>query len=386
VLGDYVAATAGLSALTMLVLLPTSGLIGAALWNSEGATALAALSLIVVPLSAVQAALVNVLRIVRRPRAFAALTTIDLTAQLALGVAFVALGLGPTGVILGYVLGSAVGVVATGAVAWKELAWRSSFAPRIQMVRDGLNFLPAVVAFILADTIARIVVANRLGVADVGDIAVAVRLASVLLLATGAFSLAWGPIGLGLSSVEDPLFGRALRSFTTVSLLAAIAVAALGPELVALIAGGQFALAASIMPGLLVAHALTGTHFVLATAAGVSDRAASVASTSTTAAGLQIVILLVLIAPIGLAAVGISALAGRLAAAVMLGLRVRQAVAGGWIALAAVIGAAILAALALTALNLEPSQSAPMRYAIALAAGAAGSLALARSLSSRRAD
>ena len=310
----YVEATIACSLAVAVLLLPLSGLIAGGLWQAPGQASTAIVVLALVPVSAAQASLLTLQRLEGRAALYAALATVDLVSQLLLAVLLVGLGFGPIGVLLGFLGGSVVGLVAAAIPASQYMAARRDLALGRRLIAEGAGFLPAAILFIGADYVIRYIVLDSTGDAAVGFFAVAVRIASVMSLAGGAFALAWGPYGLGMSpgAATAKLFGRALTVFSLLSCLAAITLAALAPEMVAVFSGQAYGPAAVMLPGLLVAAATAGAAYIVIIAAGVSQRGAVVAVTSAAAALVQIGLTAVLLPPMGLAAVGMGAMASRM--------------------------------------------------------------------------
>jgi O-antigen/teichoic acid export membrane protein len=313
-LSSFVWAAAVASLGLTLMLLPAAPVIARTLWASGDLTPLAVLTLFLVPVSTVQAALAQTLRIDGRARTFAVVSVVDLVTQLGLAVLLVALGLGPAGVIIGFTVGSAIGLVVAAVAARGALSVRPDWSLSGRLMIGGLQFLPYAVMFVVADWALRSIVANVVGPEGVAELGLAIRIASALSLLGGAFALAWGPIGL--ARVNDArtamLFGRVLQAYGLVSVAAALALGAVGIELLTFIAGPGYEGAAVVLPGLALAYAVAGTEYVLVVAAGVSDQAPRVVLAATLGAAIQVVGGVVLIPIAGMTAVGPVVLAGRL--------------------------------------------------------------------------
>ncbi len=326
---SYVWVVAIASALVAAVLLPASSLLAEYAWGDGSATTLAVLALVLVPVSAVQMALAQTQRILSRPRTFAVLSLIDLGAQLGLAVLLVLLGFGPSGVVLGFIGGSVIGLLAAAVASASVLRTAPDRAVGRSIAAGGVRFLPFVTAFVLAEWIVRATLANVVGIAAVASFGVALRLASLLTLVGAAFSMAWGPLGLARERGPETsrLFARALAGYGAASVATALLLAALGPELTSLVAGGGYEGAAVILPGLALAAALAGTEYVLVVAAGIADRGGRVAAASIAGALVQVVATIVAVPMLGIAAVGPAAVLGRLVSFSILLLSVRGDVA-----------------------------------------------------------
>ena len=369
VLASFVWATVAASVVLTAVLLISAPFIATNLWGDPELTPLAALSLVLVPVSAVQAALVHTQRIRGRAARFAALSLVDLLAQLGLAVAFVTLGFGPAGIVLGFIAGSAIGLGVAAHAARDLLAIRPDWRTATSLIASGIAFLPSVTMFVVADWALRSILANSLGSVAVAEVGVAIRVASAVSLVGVAFAMAWGPVGL--ARVHDEAtsrhFGRVLGAYGSLLLAAAAVLALIGPELVPLVAGPGYAGAVQVLPGFAFAFAIAGAEYVLVIAAGVSERGSRVALAATLGAVAQIGIALLLIPAIGVGAVGLAAVIGRSASFLLLLVSIRSSILAP---LPAVAAGGIIAFLGLVATLLavsEPEAASLARWGAAAA-------------------
>jgi len=368
-LTSYLVATVIVSALVTLAMLPGAGVIATVLWTSPDANTVALIALFLVPVSAVQAALINVLRIVERPGLYAVLAIVDLISQLVLAVTFVALGMGALGVLLGFLAGSTIGLVAAGVVARRHLGPRADFGVAFRIIRQGLPFLPGLAAFVLADTISRMAAANVLAVSSVGHLALAIRMASVMSLVAYAFSMAWGPFGLSLerSQPTRDLMARVLGTQALVLGTMTLGIGAFAPELTAIVGGPGYEPAAAVLPALLLSAGLAAPLYVLITAASISNRGRWVAWSSVLGALLQLVFVVVLLPVIGLVGFAIASLSGRLASFSLLAWAV-SGTARIDVRVMLTIAAILIGVVAVQVANGTPETSLGIRLFIALAA------------------
>jgi O-antigen/teichoic acid export membrane protein len=385
VLGTYVLATAAVSVVAAGLLIPMAQTISTGLWGVPAGTPLAVAAVALVPVSAVQVALAAIQRLEARPGMFAVLSVIDLVAQLALAVAFVALGLGPFGVVLGFITGSIVGLSAA-AISARRYA---SFAPRWSDVSylliTGVKFLPAIVGFVLADQIARVVAAHALSIRDVGYLGVAIRLSSVISLAATAFSLAWGPLAMSLQGTLGTarLFGRVALEYAIVMISGAILLGALAPEVAIAISGEPFRSASIVMPGLALSAGLAGGVFIFGTVAGASERTQVIAFPVVVGGAVQIVSTFLLVPAFQLSGIGIAAVLGPLLSCVLLAVRLRHSVTAEWLRLGGVVLAGVALVIWLQIANTSPEETQGARYLLAFATAALGTAGIFASIASR---
>jgi O-antigen/teichoic acid export membrane protein len=369
ILSSYVWAAAAVGLMLVSALLPFSGILAGTIWGRSNAAGLAVLALILVPVSAVQAALVQTQRIRARPVLFATLSIVDLLAQLGLAVAFVALGFGPAGVLLGFVVGSVVGLVAAAFAATDTLRARPDAGLATHLFLSGTRFLPNITFFVMADWIVRSITANALGAGQVAQLGLAIRVASVLSLVGTAFALAWGPTGLArVGNLETAkIFGRLLLGFGGLAVAIAVVLAAVGPEILPLIAGPRYDDASLILPGVALAAGVAGTEYILVVTAGISNRASRVGIAATIGAVAQIGMAFQLIPAIGVFAIGPAAIFGRMVSFGILLSGVRHSLAFPWGRLYALGLVSVVSALGLEALVSVGPTGRLLRWALALA-------------------
>ncbi|MGH2454710.1 MAG: lipopolysaccharide biosynthesis protein [Candidatus Limnocylindria bacterium] len=377
----FVGGTIITSVLAVAMLVPTAGLVAAGLWDSPDSGGLAMAAMFLIPVNAVQTAFANVLRFAERPKTFAVVAVIDLVAQLALAVVLVAAGFGPLGVVLGYILGGLIGLGATAVAARHHLSRTFDFGLARRLIREGLPFLPGVIAFIFADTVARTIAANTIGIGAVGQLGLAIRIASVITLASGAFSSAWGPYGFALtpSPATRNLLSRVAFVMVTIVSVAAVGAGAVAPELSVIVGGSQFLEASHAIPGLLLSGGLTAWVYVLTTAAGIAHRGQWVAWAAVLGAIVQIGAISFLIPTLGISGFAIGSVLGRLASVAMLGWAVSETAPtspGG----VAVVALAVTGTFVTQALNVSPAETLLPRLMLAAGAAVVGVVILARTV------
>ena len=355
VVSSYVWATAVVSLGVAVILVPLAPVIAGRLWDSPEQTSLATLSLVLVPVSATQAALAQTQRIRARPGVFAILALVDLLAQLGLAVAFVAAGLGPAGVVVGFIVGSFVGLLAALVAARDTVSVTPDWWTAWRIVIQGVPFLPHVTTFVLADWAVRSIVANEMGPGTVAELGLAIRVASVLSLVGAAFAMAWGPLGLARARdiATARLFGRVLAAYGAASVALALILAAIGPELLPFVAGPGYEGSVLILPGYALAFAMAGTEYVLVIAAGVADRSSRVATAATVGAFVQIAAAMWLVPQVGVIAIGLVAVFGRAVSFSILLAGVRGSIV---VPIARFVGLACLALLAFAAMQVAIGQ------------------------------
>jgi O-antigen/teichoic acid export membrane protein len=385
ILSSYFWAVCVAGIVIALALLPFSGVIAEGIWFDAGQASVAFLAILLIPLSAAQASLTMTLRIRQFAVPYALLQGLDLLGQMLLAVAFVAVGLGAFGMLLGFVIGSALGLLGAAAYCRDVVRTRPNWRVGRAMFLEGLPFLPASLAFVISSYSVRFLLTEAHGQAGVGLLAVATRLAGGIDLLAAAFALAWGPIGLALtaSAATARLYGRVLYGFVAVSFASGIIVSALGPEVITLISGSSYIGAASMLPGLMAGAALAGAFYVLLVAAGITGRGRSVAFAAVSGAAIQVLATAILLPALGFPAIGASATIGQGVALILLARVVGSQIYGTSGALALMFAGSV-AMVGLGWLNLTPSETLVFRLLLAAMAALLGGLTVGRILSRQR--
>jgi O-antigen/teichoic acid export membrane protein/ubiquinone/menaquinone biosynthesis C-methylase UbiE len=196
----------------------------------------------------VNAAALNVLRIDGRALAYGIVSAAALISNAILAiVAAGPLGLGVPGVVGAWAVSvSGAGLVGLWLVR-DRIVPRLDRATVVRLLRFGLPLVPATVIVWAVEVGNRTVLLTARGPADVGQLSVALRVASVAGLAASAFVLAWLPRAyrdLSSSRASAWIAGTTLQWGANVASIV-VGLAWLAPEIVHLLAGRTFAESAS---------------------------------------------------------------------------------------------------------------------------------------------
>ena len=303
------AATAAVALLATVAVVLALGPLANALYGrtERGILLLAALS--IVPVAVGQFSR-NVLRLHVRPVQYAisSFLSAGVGAASAL-VAAVVFHFGATGIIggmlIGYGLSAVYGVCATAA----DLHVQPSRIELKRMLAFGLPLVPAGIALWLVWFIDRVMLARLASLDDVGQYAIANRLATVLLLAVLAFNLAFGPFILALHAQDHELERRvrAQTSLLVVALLAVLGVALslFAREIIGLVAPRYDR--AHLVVGLLsLSIVIYGVYPVVSTGLSIARRTTFLGAVSIAAAGVNVGLNLVLIPAWGMVGAAVS--------------------------------------------------------------------------------
>ena len=249
-----------------------------------------------------------------RPRGSAVLSTVDMGLKVVLIVIAALAGNSAGPVVFVYLLVAGVGAIAGLWSVRSDLRLEvvSSVVP--SMLGGGAIFTVIAVSFVASGYAVRAILSADAGASAVGEMGVAVRLASVLALPLAAFQFAWAPpsMAAGPSPASRRMFLDSTIGVLLVGGLAALVLAGFSSEAVTILAGGAFASAAAAVPGLATSTVLATGFFMLGVATSVAQiRLSHAALAAVIGASVQVLVTSMALSTLGeQAAVGTGALVG----------------------------------------------------------------------------
>jgi O-antigen/teichoic acid export membrane protein len=270
-------------------------------------------------LVAVVTSLLNVLRVRHQAVRFAVIGFITVVLEMAFAlIAALAFDRSIPAMVIGWTLGSLAGALLLVTTSNIRIG-RPMPGPALEMIRFGAPFVPAVLAWIVGDLVIRAAIAQTLGLGDVGYYGIAARLTSALAILVTGFGLAWHPY---LYAQPDHMVASATAR-TAARLVAGLAaagviLAALAPELIAVIAGPSYVDGAVAVPGLAAGVLFLSLVTVGTAVAGRIYRTQVVAIACAVGAALQAVIAAPMTTAFGLTGAATAGAAGYAVAAVVL--------------------------------------------------------------------
>jgi O-antigen/teichoic acid export membrane protein len=386
VLATYVATVTLLSLAIALTIAIGAPLIADSVWNSPAAAPLVLLSSAAIALTGVQLATWNVHRLRARAGVYAVLSIIDMVLKISLILLAVSLGLGVEGILGAYIAAAAVGAGLGLVTVRKDLGWPPDVVLGPRLIGGGAAFTVTAVAFVVAGYWVRGFVADAGSTSAVGEMAIAVRIGSVLALPLASFQFAWAPVGMTAdpSAETRSAFFGSIFGVITVGSLVAMALSAFSPEIIQVFAGSEFAAGGDAVPGLALACVLNAAFFMLAVAAAAAEMSMRVvATTAIGGSALQIFTTAWLLNSLPeMTAVSVGAAIGNTVALLTL-LALRADAVERFRMIGAASVGAVAATLAMQALIASDAPS-PVRWGVGVAALIAGAYVLARGLSRRR--
>jgi O-antigen/teichoic acid export membrane protein len=255
----------------------------------------------------------EVLRLEFRPWAYLVASVIGAAVGAAISIlAVVSWDEGVEGPFIGALAGPAAGAVVGLALVWRRLVAKPSGRELNVMLRYGVPLIPTALALWALSLIDRVMLARLADLDAVGQYAVANRVATPVLLAVTALSLALSPFILSIHQ-SDPERERQVRARVLTDFTAALALIALvtglwARELQELVAP-DFDEAYRSVGIIAFGQAAFGVSTVLVAAIAIARRTQWLALYSGLAAVVNIVLNLVLIPPFGQVGAALATLA-----------------------------------------------------------------------------
>jgi len=223
-------------------------------------------------------------------------------------ILIVVIRLGVLGILLGQLVGASMILVVGIIVVGRLGRWSFSSASLATSLRVGIPLLPhSVAAWVLRlsdrwllGLLLGLPAAQALGA--VGSYSFGYQVAYIVSIVVTSFNSAWSPYFFRVGALpHGPILHRHVTSVAIAGLLGlAVAISALGPEIVAVIARPEYAAAAEVMPVIAFASVLQGFYTMIVTAVFLSKRTGWLAAITVASAALNIGLNLVLIRPMGI--------------------------------------------------------------------------------------
>jgi O-antigen/teichoic acid export membrane protein len=243
----------------------------------------------------------QVFRLERRRGVYVTVTFLQAVVGVGGAVALILVGAGPAGYFGGLTLGALAALAVCFATS--SFAGRGESVARAHlsnMLRYGLPLVPAALATWVTFAIDRTLLAGISGLFAVGYYALASKIAAPLFLALNAFAVAWMPFILAQPAHRQAeLRARALTAVSSAVGIGYILVLLLAPQLIHIFGGDDFDRSLEAVPGIALGWLAWGVAFVLATEFMISRRTKVIAVGTLIAAGVNVILNLILIPSFG---------------------------------------------------------------------------------------
>ena len=257
------------------------------------------------------AAALNAIRLRSTPRSYAMGSFAVVTAEMVAALAIAWMVPEPVPwMVLGWALSAAA---VTAALLWMHLpglAW-----PDLQVVRRlavfGIPLVPAAIAWLAGDIAIRSALARDASLGTLGEYGIAFRIASVLTLMVAGFAVAWHPfLFRGSSRHVLPNARSAMPPLIAGLGVTAMVISLLGPEVVGVVAGSDYADAAKAVPFLTGGMVALGMFTLSGGVAAASGSTRVIAVVALGGMAVQIALAQPLVQTMGLAGGGLASILG----------------------------------------------------------------------------
>jgi O-antigen/teichoic acid export membrane protein len=300
------------------------------------------------------------LRVDERRRAYLAASVSNVVLTVVLTVTLVVgFDAGARGYVLGNYAASTIVLAGLWAFALRHRVRFALRGPRAlrPLLAFGAPTVPADAAVFALNVIDRAYLLRADSPAAAGLYAVAVKLATVVIVAVRGFQLAWPPLAYSVTDEADArrLYALVTTAYVLTTGLVVAGITLLGRWVVRLLAADAFFAAHEALPWVALGWALYGLFLVFVTIAGRAKVTTRTFPAAAAGLAVNVVALVVLVGPLGIAGAGIALCAAYLVMLVVVHLLTRRlfAVPFEWRRLAVVV--AILAGVSIAGELLLPT-------------------------------
>ncbi len=244
------------------------------------------------------------LRVEERRRAYlrASVCNVVLTVGLTV-VLVVILDQGARGYVLGNYAASGAVLIALWVTAVRDhVGLPQTRAPLAPLLRYGAPTVPADAAVFLLNAVDRTYLLRVESPAAAGLYAVAVKLATAVIIAVRGFQLAWPPLAYSLVDDDEAarVYARVTSAYLVVAALAVAGFELLGRWVVRLLTAPEFFEAHEALPWLALGWALYGLYLVLVTVAGRVRVTIRTLPAALAGVAVNVALLVALVPPLGI--------------------------------------------------------------------------------------
>lgn len=314
-LAVVVVAAVTLAAATMLFRIP----IARALTGDSANAPIVVASAVYALLVALTSVGLNAVRLRGTPKAYALASFLLVSAEMALALAIAWVFEGHVAlIVLGWAAGATL-VLAPILIRYLPQIRRPRRATVSRLVSYGMPLVPMAIAWLVGDAIIRATLAREAELATLGAYGIAYRLASVLGLVVTGFGVAWYPYLFRSPPAEQ--LSRASDTLAVMVLVLAalgVAVTALSPELIAVVAGPAYADARHAVGPLAAGMVALGAFTLIGGLVGTSGSTRRIAVAAFLGVVVQVGTANLIVPSLGLSGAAIASLIGYVTAACVL--------------------------------------------------------------------
>jgi O-antigen/teichoic acid export membrane protein len=273
--------------------------------EQSSASNLFLLALVTLPITQTSRMVAQIMRNQFRPMPFVLTGVLLGCLSLGGGLFFaVGLDLGVAGVLVGVLTAETLVLVVRTVLTRDMFAGTFDRALLRHLLRFGIPLVPVTVSFWVFTAADRVVVGKVSGLEELGYYSVAVTVTLVFVVLTSAVSQAWVPRAIQLFEEERARAAVAIGDSLTyyvfgLGVLASV-IAALSPEVIAILSGPEYAPAAAAIPLLCMGSVAYGSQTITATGMTMMHRTGRLAVISLVAAAVNVVAAVALVPRFGI--------------------------------------------------------------------------------------
>jgi O-antigen/teichoic acid export membrane protein len=290
--------------------------------DSDEHSSVVTLALITLPLLTFSTVATNWLRLQRRAIATVLYQSIRTFGSIGVIALFVlVLDQGLNGLWTARVIVALVATVIAVALLRSWIAPRFANGPVLkEMLVFGMPLVPASVAAWITVSSDRFIIQMFHDNEEVGLYAISVTVASVILLLTSAFQLAWGPFAYSIMDDADAMrtYSKVFSLYSWLGAWIGTGLVLFAPAVLVLLATPAYYPAISSIPFLVFAQLANGAIFIAAIGPGIAKKPSPLAVSTFVAAGVNLALNFLLIPSLGRDGAAVSTLLSYLAGMILL--------------------------------------------------------------------
>lgn len=227
----------------------------------------------------------------------------------------VALRMGVWGAFLGTLIATAISSALNLWLTIREIDWRFDWAPVRRALAFGLPLIPHLMSHWAINYFDRLLIQRFASISDVGLYSLGYNFGLIMSLITGSINTAWAPFFYNINKEKGEEQAKAeIARLSTYWLLlvgfAAMGLAALGPELLRLMAAPAFWGASKVVPVIVLSYFIHGMYFMAVNPIFYRERTGVLPWISGAAAAVNIGLNFILIPEYGMMGAAWAAAAG----------------------------------------------------------------------------
>jgi O-antigen/teichoic acid export membrane protein len=348
--GAVLAATAVSAALVLLMAAPW---IARWVYGSGGDNAAPLVLALIVPATLTNYFAITVLRTTGRPVAYA---VVSIATFVLYGGMVIALAVAGRASVVTTMGAWGISLSVTSVLGFALL--RSTLVGRIRrdaanrLLRYGLPLAPVLAVTLASDFVHRAILLSAGGPAEVAQLTVALRFASLEALLIAAFQLAWQPrvFAMGTSDFALRRIAVDARRFLALAAVASLGLALVMPLAVPIVAGEPYRVAVGTVGWCLSATFLAAAYAMASTASAIAKRPGDITRSTVAGIATAVVANLLLAPRFGSVGTGAALVIGQTAAVLLVFLSSRRALSlpGPWLSSGVVVITTSIATIAWT--------------------------------------